>query len=40
MDAQPSPRTTLDQAGLDLIFRSARSHNAWQPRPLDDAIIA
>jgi 3-hydroxypropanoate dehydrogenase len=26
----------LDAAGLDLVFREARSHNAWQDRPIDD----
>jgi 3-hydroxypropanoate dehydrogenase len=29
----------LDDAGLDLIFRSARSHNGWQNRPVDDATL-
>jgi 3-hydroxypropanoate dehydrogenase len=25
--------------GLDLIFRSARTHNAWLDRPVDDALL-
>ena len=28
---------TLDNAGLDLLFRKARSHNAWRDEPVDDA---
>lgn len=27
----------LDEAGLDLLFRAARSHNGWQDRPVSDA---
>lgn len=26
----------LDEDGLDLLFREARSHNAWQDRPVSD----
>lgn len=28
---------TLDDAGCDLLFREARSHNAWRDEPVDDA---
>ncbi len=27
---------TLSSEGLDLIFRNARSHNGWQPKPVGD----
>ncbi|MGE0716016.1 MAG: malonic semialdehyde reductase [Alphaproteobacteria bacterium] len=30
---------TLDDAALDTIFRSARTHNAWRPEPVDDALL-
>lgn len=30
---------TLDSAGLDLLFREARTHNAWQDRPVDPALL-
>ena len=26
----------LDEAGLDLIFRKARTHKEWLPRPVSD----
>ncbi|HPH68969.1 MAG TPA: malonic semialdehyde reductase [Kofleriaceae bacterium] len=29
----------LDAAGLDLIFRQARTHNGWQAKPVDDATL-
>lgn len=29
----------LDEAGLDLIFREARSHNGWLDRPVDRRLI-
>jgi len=29
--------TRLDDNGLDLLFRCARSHNGWQDRPVSDA---
>ncbi len=29
----------LDDAGLDLIFRSARTRNAWQDKPVTDGMI-
>lgn len=28
---------TADSAALDLLFRSARTHSRWQPRPVSDA---
>ena len=31
--------TTLDAAGLDLIFRQARSHNGWQDRPVPESLL-
>jgi 3-hydroxypropanoate dehydrogenase len=30
---------TLDDAGLDLLFRTARTHNGWQDRPVDEALL-
>ncbi|MBO7861577.1 malonic semialdehyde reductase [Burkholderia pseudomallei] len=30
---------TLSDSALDQIFRTARTHNAWQPKPLDDALL-
>ena len=41
-DAQAAVRAVrnrishLDQAGLDLLFSGARSHNGWQDRPVSD----
>lgn len=32
-------RKALDAAGLDLIFRSARSYNGWKETSLDDAAL-
>src|SRR5258708_7682823 len=29
----------LDDAALDLLFRSARTHNAWQDKPVSDALL-
>ncbi|MGE0744925.1 MAG: malonic semialdehyde reductase [Rhodospirillales bacterium] len=29
----------LDENGLDLIFREARSHNGWLDKPVDDAML-
>jgi 3-hydroxypropanoate dehydrogenase len=29
----------LDEAALDQLFRTARSHNAWLPKPVSDAVI-
>jgi len=30
---------TADQATLDLLFRAARTHNAWLPKPVEDATL-
>ena len=38
--ATPEAARVLDGAGLDLLFRAARSHNKWQDRPVsDDTLI-
>ena len=29
----------IDDAGLDLLFRKARTHNAWQDRQVDDGLL-
>jgi 3-hydroxypropanoate dehydrogenase len=29
----------LDDAGLDLLFRQARSHNAWLPQPVSEELL-
>jgi 3-hydroxypropanoate dehydrogenase len=29
----------LNDAGRDLLFRSARTHNGWLPKPVDDAVL-
>lgn len=29
----------LDQAGVDLLFTQARTHNAWQDKPVDPALL-
>jgi 3-hydroxypropanoate dehydrogenase len=29
----------MNDEGLDLIFRNARTHNAWTERPVDDALL-
>lgn len=31
--------TPLNAAGLDLLFRAARTHNAWLPKPVSDATL-
>jgi 3-hydroxypropanoate dehydrogenase len=31
---------TLSDDAFDLIFRQARTHNTWQPKPVDDALLA
>lgn len=31
--------TQLNEQGLNLLFREARTHNAWQDRPVDDALL-
>jgi 3-hydroxypropanoate dehydrogenase len=33
------PTQQLDDAGLDLIFRKARTRNAWQDQPVTDAML-
>jgi 3-hydroxypropanoate dehydrogenase len=30
---------TIDAAGLDLLFREARTHNKWRPEPISDETI-
>lgn len=30
---------TIDAAGLDLLFREARSHNKWKPDPVSDETL-
>lgn len=30
---------TLSDEALDLLFREARTHSAWLPRPVDDALL-
>lgn len=30
---------TLDDSALDLLFREARTHNAWRTEPVDDALL-
>ncbi len=37
--ARPAAMPTLDAAGLDLIFRAARTHARWQDRPVPDATL-
>lgn len=32
-------KTNLDEASWDLLFRQARSHNAWQDRPVPQALL-
>ena len=29
----------LNEDGRDLLFRAARTHNVWLPRPVDDALL-
>ena len=33
------PARQLDDAGLDLVFRKARTRNAWHDQPVSDAMI-
>lgn len=38
--AHPTPDThVLDEQGQDLLFRHARTHNAWQDRPVADGTL-
>ena len=30
---------TADNSALDLLFRNARTHNYWQAKPVDDAVL-
>jgi 3-hydroxypropanoate dehydrogenase len=30
---------TLSDQALDQLFREARTHNGWQPKPVDDAVL-
>jgi 3-hydroxypropanoate dehydrogenase len=30
---------TLSDPALDQLFRAARTHNDWQPKPVDDAVL-
>jgi len=42
VDAPADPRepwSALPEAGLDLLFRTARSHKAWLPRPVTDTLL-
>ena len=32
-------RPMLDEAGLDLIFRQARTHSAWTDRPIAEELL-
>ena len=31
--------TKIDDSGLDLLFRSARTHNSWLPKPVSDDML-
>ena len=37
--ATPETAAALNDAGLDLLFRTARSHNKWQDRPVSDDVL-
>ncbi|WP_437123988.1 malonic semialdehyde reductase [Fodinicurvata fenggangensis] len=40
MDAADAPESkSLDQEALDQIFLQARTHNAWQDRPVPDSLL-
>jgi len=41
VDATPAPPSleTLSEAGLDLLFREARTRNGWTDRPVPDALL-
>ena len=30
---------TVDDAALDILFRAARTHNAWQDKPVEDDVL-
>ena len=31
--------TKIDDAGLDILFRAARTHNSWLPEPISDELL-
>jgi 3-hydroxypropanoate dehydrogenase len=33
------PRPRVDEAALDVLFRQARTHRAWQPKPIADELL-
>jgi 3-hydroxypropanoate dehydrogenase len=35
----PDSIMSLSADALDQLFRTARTHNAWQPKPVDDALL-
>ncbi|WP_234745009.1 malonic semialdehyde reductase [Burkholderia sp. WTPI3] len=35
----PGPTTTLPDSALDQLFLTARTHNAWQDKSVDDALL-
>jgi 3-hydroxypropanoate dehydrogenase len=39
-DTGSAPPESLDDRALDVLFRTARSHNAWLDRPVPDALLA
>lgn len=39
LDATAPDATALDATALDRLFRSARTHNAWQPKDVPDALL-
>ena len=38
-DMKPDEEELLDDAGLDLIFRKARTHNVWLPTPVPESTL-
>ncbi|HWK45389.1 MAG TPA: malonic semialdehyde reductase [Stellaceae bacterium] len=34
-----NPPSLLDDAALDALFRTARSHNGWQARPVEESVL-
>lgn len=39
ISTEDRPNELLDEAGLDLLFREARTYYAWQPRPVDESLL-
>ncbi|MDB5651233.1 MAG: malonic semialdehyde reductase [Hyphomicrobiales bacterium] len=39
MTHNPAQLTHLDDAGLDLIFREARTHNGWLDKPVSETLL-